>query len=587
MRHLITEHLDIWTAAHKTRSSAGRGSSNKLDLYGIKKLRELILELAVRGKLVPQDPNDEPVENLLANLNSKKAAVLNQRHVSYRDISEDPDIADMKYPIPDSWLWVRFCDAVFFQEGPGIRNWQFKSEGIKLLNVSNILFSDQLNFDNSDKFVAEDEFEQKYKHFELTDGDLLFAGSGASWGKVAWFNNPGFRVMLNTSTMRMSFFDPNFSPNYLYYFVKSPNFKNQLTSQLVGLQPNFGSTHLSRAYIALPPIEEQHRIVAKVDELMAFCDQLEQTQSDNIAAHAQLVEALLATLTNSSDHNELQNNWQRIAAHFDTLFTTEHSIDQLKQTILQLAVMGKLVPQNPNDEPASELLKKIAAEKAQLIKEGKIKKEKPLPEITDEEKPFELPRGWECVRLGKIATIKGGKRLPNGHSFSAEKTSHVYIRVTDMKNGTINDEGLVYIRPETHSLISQYVISSNDLYITIAGTIGAVGVVPQQLDGMNLTENAAKIIFRGVEKYWLQKTLSSSYIQDQFTEKTNQLAQPKLALHRIESSIVFLPPLAEQHRIVTKVDELMALCDTLKINLQNAQATQLALADALVEQAVG
>src|SRR5690606_12318443 len=133
---------------------------------------------------------------------------------------------------------------------------------------------------------------------------------------------------------------------------------------------------------AVPRLEEQHRIVAKVDELMAFCDQLEQTQSDNIAAHAQLVEALLATLTNSSNHSELQNNWQRVAAHFDTLFTTEHSINQLKQTILQVAVLGKLVPQNPNAEPASELLKKIVTQKAQLIKVGKIKKEKPLPEIT-------------------------------------------------------------------------------------------------------------------------------------------------------------------------------------------------------------
>ena len=114
------------------------------------------------------------------------------------------------------------------------------------------------------------------------------------------------------------------------------------------------------------------------------------------------METLLATLTNAADQKEFSETWQRIADHFDTLFTTEQSIDHLKQTILQLAVMGKLVPQDPNDEPASVLLARIAKEKTRLIKEGKIKKQKPLPEITDEEKPFELPVGWEWVRLRNI-----------------------------------------------------------------------------------------------------------------------------------------------------------------------------------------
>ena len=135
---------------------------------------------------------------------------------------------------------------------------------------------------------------------------------------------------------------------------------------------------------------------------MALCDQLEQQTEQSLTAHQTLVEALLNTLTQSVNADDFQESWQRIADHFDVLFTTEASIDQLKQTILQLAVMGKLVPQNPSDEPASKLLEKIAEEKAQLIKDKKIKKQKPLPAITDEDKPSALPIGWEIARFYRL-----------------------------------------------------------------------------------------------------------------------------------------------------------------------------------------
>ncbi len=156
--------------------------------------------------------------------------------------------------------------------------------------------------------------------------------------------------------------------------------------------------------VAIPPLSEQHRIVAKVDELMALCDQLEQQTEASLGAQQTLVENLLSALTSAADHAQFASAWQRIAGHFDTLFTTEESIAQLKQAILQLAVMGKLVPQDPNDEPASELLKKIAAEKAKLVKEGKIKQGKLLPPITDEQVPFQLPTGWSVARLAACRT---------------------------------------------------------------------------------------------------------------------------------------------------------------------------------------
>ncbi|HGB4038087.1 TPA: restriction endonuclease subunit S, partial [Salmonella enterica subsp. enterica serovar Java] len=163
----------------------------------------------------------------------------------------------------------------------------------------------------------------------------------------------------------------------------------------------------------IPPFAEQNRILSTVKKLMSLCDQLEQHSLNSLDAHQQLVETLLTTLTDSQNADELAENWARISEHFDTLFTTEASIDALKQTILQLAVMGKLVPQDPNDEPASELLKRIAQEKAQLVKDGKIKKQKPLPPISDKEKPFEVPEGWEWCKFGLISEFINGDRGSN------------------------------------------------------------------------------------------------------------------------------------------------------------------------------
>lgn len=260
-----------------------------------------------------------------------------------------------------------------------------------------------------------------------------------------------------------------------------------------------------------------------------------------------------------------------------------NGIQKLRELILELAVRGKLVPQDPSDEPASELLKRIAEEKAQLVAEGKIKKQKALDVIDEEEQRFCLPVGWEWVRLGSLSQIKGGKRLPAGATFSPEKTPHVYIQVTNMKGGTIIDQSLKYIDQVTQGAIKQYTISKDDLYITIAGTIGDVGMVPDHFDGMNLTENAAKIVFQKIDRRWFQRALNSQFVQRQFSDSTNQLAQPKLALHRIADSILALPPLAEQHRIVAKVDELMALCDRLQAQQADSGSAHVQLVQALLD----
>ena len=251
---------------------------------------------------------------------------------------------------------------------------------------------------------------------------------------------------------------------------------------------------------------------------------------------------------------------------------------QLKNSILQMAVQGKLVPQDSNDEPASVLLERIRAEKEKLIKEGKIKKEKnpsviyrnsdktpytfceqsgnEIRDISDEI-PFEIPESWEWCRLGSIVTVWGGKRIPAGKKLTTENTGHIYIRVSDMKEGSVSNDNLLYVPTDVYPTISKYIINKEDIYITVAGMIGRIGKIPSFLDGSNLTENADRLVFTNINQDWLIQCLKSNLIQSQIADATTKVGQPKLAILRIQNLLLPLPPLAEQKRIVAKIEQLL------------------------------
>lgn len=576
---LITEHIDIWTSAILAKSTSGRGSSKKYELYGITKLRELILELAVRGKLVPQDANDESASILLEKIAVEKAQLIKDKKIKKPRTLPKFIKEDEPFELPLGWEWCLLLDIGhdWGQKKPDT-DFTYIDVGSIDKKLGLIENADVLNADNAPSRARK----------IVKKGTVIYSTIRPYLLNIAVVNREFEPEPIASTAFSIIHPLDGISSSFVYRYLRSPSFVSYVESCQTGIAyPAINDKQFFSGLIPIPPTNEQHRIVAKVDELMLLCDQLEQQTEASIDAHATLVEVLLATLTDSTDSDELAQNWARISEHFDSLFTTEQSIEALKQTVLQLAVMGKLVPQNPDDEPASVLLEKIAEEKEQLIKDKKIKKEKPLAAVTDDEKMFELPAGWIWLRLNDFAEVKGGKRLPKGHSFSNKKTDYVYLRVTDMKNGNIDTSDLKYLTKSTRELISNYTISQSDLYITIAGTIGAVGQIPKYLNGANLTENAAKIVFNQVDKSWLQGCLSSRFSQNQFNEKVNQMAQPKLALHRILSTAIALPPKKEQRRIVAKVDELMAICDQLKVKLQQSQETQVKLTDALIERALG
>ena len=234
---------------------------------------------------------------------------------------------------------------------------------------------------------------------------------------------------------------------------------------------------------------------------------------------------------------------------------------QLKNAILQLAIQGKLVEQRKEEGTGEELYKEIQEEKKKLIKEGKLKKQKALPEINEDEIPFDIPETWKWVRLGELVTVYGGKRIPAGRKLSLIKTEHVYIRVSDMKDGYVSTEKLHYVPNDIYEKISNYIIKKEDVFITVAGTIGRVGKIPHELDGANLTENADRLVFSIINQDWLIKAMQSNLVQQQIKNVTTKVGQPKLAINKIQMIVIPIPPLAEQKRIVEKIEQLLLLVD--------------------------
>jgi len=569
---LITDHLFFKAAAAtEKKSGRGRASGNANSVYGIKKLRELILELAVRGKLVPQDPRDEPASELLNRIQAEKAKLVAEGKIKKDKPLSAITAEERPRELPNGWVCTRLADLVNILNGRAYKKEELLDSGTPVLRVGNLFTSDHWYY--SDLELEEEKY--------CNQGDLLFAWS-ASFGPFLW---DGERSIFHYHIWKLDFYGRDLMyKRYLYTFLLEQTQKIKSAGHGV-MMIHMTKEKMEKLITCLPPLEEQHRIVAKVDELMALCDQLESQHNNAADAHEQLVSHLLSTLTQSQDAADFNANWQRIATHFDTLFTTESSIDALKQTLLQLAVMGKLVPQDPNDEPASELLKRIQVEKAKLIAEGKIKKDKPLASISEHEKPFNLPSNWAWTRLQNAIDVRDGTH----DSPKEAQGSDTFPLVTskDFNQGEINFESARRISAQDHFEISKRsLVEKHDiLFSMIGGNIGNQAMV--------LDDRPFSIKNVALFKYY-DPNLTDPYFVKKYLENLAQTlqatavggAQPFVALGALRNLILPMPPIAEQHRIVTKVDKLMILCEQLKSRITDSKQCQQKLADVLLVGAI-
>ena len=570
---LLTEHFDIWAAAVAAKSAAGRGSKHNLELYGLKKLRELILELAVRGLLAPQDPRDEPAAVLLKKIAAEKARLLKEGKIEqqkkFPPINED----EKPFELPRGWEWCRLGELGVMAQGgtPSKSVGEYWGGTIPFITGADIK---EKYVSKARSFVTEKGFNSS-KTQKCQKGDLLIVSRTG----VGRFGIAATDLCISQDVTVLSPFSET-NVEYSIIFLKAATEKIKSASQGLTIQ---GITRgfIENLLTPFPPLAEQRRIVAKVDELMALCDRLEQQQDANIAAHQTLVRVLLAALTAAAERGAFEAAWTRIADHFDALFTTAESIAELKQTILQLAVMGKLVPQNPADEPASALLKKIAAEKAKLVKAGKIKKQEPLPPIREDEQPFKLPNGWEWTRLSTaLKKIADGTHLSPPNS---EKGDFLYISAKNIKPEGVLLSNVTYVTKEVHEEIySRCDPEKGDLlYIKDGATTGIVTINDLAEPFSMLSSVALLKSTQEIFNKYLLIALTAPYFYNEMRANMTGVAITRVTLKKLNEAVIALPPLAEQRRIVAKVDELMALCDRLHARLAASQTTQRQLADAI------
>ncbi|EGO9519702.1 restriction endonuclease subunit S [Escherichia coli] len=584
---LIVDHMATWTSALQTRSTAGRGSSGKIDLYGIKKLRELILELAVRGKLVPQDPNDEPASELLKRIAAEKAELVKQGKIKKQKPLPEISEEEKPFELPEGWEWTTLTRIAEINPKIDVSDDEQEISFIPMPLIST-------RFDGSHEFEIKKWKDVKKGYTHFANGDIAIAKITPCFenSKAAIFSGLKNGIGVGTTELHVARpFSDIINRKYLLLNFKSPNFLKSGESQMTG---SAGQKRVPRLFfennpIPFPPLQEQERIIIRFTQLMSLCDQLEEQSLTSLDAHQQLVETLLGTLADSQNAEELAENWARISEHFDTLFTTEASVDALKQTILQLAVMGKLVPQDPNDEPASELLKRIAQEKAQLVKEGKIKKQKPLPPISDEEKPFELPEGWEWCLFEDIIDIQSG--ITKGRNLSNRTLVKVpYLRVANVQRGYLDLTEIKQIEIPIEEK-EKYQVVKGDLLITEGGDWDTVGRTTVWCHDWYIANQ--NHVFKGrnigqdVDPYWLETYMNSPFSRQYFANASKQTTNlASINKTQLRGCPVAIPPSSEAKKIMSKLHIFYKLCEELKNHIQSAQQTQLHLADALTNAAI-
>ena len=536
---------------------------------GVARLRELILTLAVQGKLVQQDPGDEPASVLL-----KKIRVEKDRLIAEGKIKRDKplaEIADEEKPfeLPIGWEWERFGVIAGIERGGSPRPIQSfltnDPDGLNWIKIGDTEKGGKYITSSSEKIRREGLSKTRM----VFPGDFLLTNS-MSFGRPYITQIEG---CIHDGWLRIS---PPSSLNkdFLYVLLSSRFIRTVFEAAAAGgVVLNLNADKVRTVPIPLPPLAEQSRIVTRVEELMHVCDALEAKGKLEAAQHAQLVSTLLCTLTYSDTPEALAENWQRIATHFDLLLDRPQAIDAFEQTILQLAVRGLLVPQDPSDEPASILLQKIRAEKDRLILEGKIRQDKTLAPIADQEKPFELPVGWELVRLGGLIELISGQHLgPNEYVEGLGKAIPYLTGPADFGNFSPV--------PSRSTNERRAIAVQDDILITVKGSgVGKLNLVNQSEIAISRQLMAIRPI--GLAYQFVMLILQT--MAQHFQSKAVGIAIPGIGREDVVLTPIGLPPLPEQSRIVARVEELRSLCAELRQRLSASQTTQAHLAEALVD----
>lgn len=520
---------------------------------GINRLRELILTLAVSGQLVPQSQRES---------------------INFGDI---PGIKGESLigslALPDNWRWAYFRQVLDFQGGgqpPKNVFSPIEREGhVQLIQIRDLGDSPQPVF--IPKALA-----AKF----CTPEDILIGRYGASVGKVFWGKHGAYNVAL----VKMIDLHGLYEKRFLFLLLKSPIGQSLFGGISRSAQDGFNKRDIENKLVPVVPLNEQSRIVAKVDELMALCDKLEAQQQDRRTLQNALRQSTLQAVASAQSPHELQITWTRLSENFGRLFSAPEDVVELRNLILDLAVHGLLVEQSTSDAPISEWVASVAGKKANLFKQKLIAKQTAFVDLDESEYPFPLPTGWVFVRLGQITNKIGSGSTPRGGREVYVKEGIPFLRSQNVWNDGLRLSEVAYITPEMHKGMSGTAVLGNDILLNITGaSLGRCALVPTDFGDANVSQHVT--IIRPTDpqvREYLHLCLLSPYAQAMIWGRQVGMAREGLSKKVLEQFEIPLPPIAEQKRIVTRVSELMRYCDVLEAHLLDANK----LAERLAASAV-
>ncbi len=486
-------------------------------------LKNSILQLAVQGKLVEQRTEEGTARELLEQIKLEKDQLIKDKKIKKSkpmpEITED----EIPFEIPESWEWVRLED-ICTKLVDGDHN---PPKGVD--EKTDYIMASSTNINNNTivdiekvRYLTQDIFEKENERTQATDGDIFFTSVG-TLGRSCVYKG-GYNICFQRSVSVIRTLILNY---YLKYTFDSAYFQYKIIREATGTaQKGFYLKQLAMSLIPIPPLEEQHRIVAKIEEILPYIDKYDKA------------------------YTKLET--------FNKKFP-----EDMKKSILQLAMQGKLVEQRPEEGTADEQYEQIVAEKAQLIKDGKIKKEKPLPEITEDEIPFEIPASWKWVRLSAICEKIGSGSTPTGGKNVYQDDGILFLRSQNVYNDGLRFDGIAFISEELNRPNS--VVVAKDILLNITGgSIGRCALVPDDFDKANINQHVMIIRLVNLNlRFWVHFVIISAYIQQKIMDVQVGVSREGLSAEKLKNFIIPLPPLAEQKRIVAKIEELLPYCDQL------------------------
>jgi len=565
---------------------------------GVSKLRELALQLAARGKLVEQDENEDNASDAITLIAEERDRLVKSKEIRKQKkltpITED----DIIHPIPDNWIWTRLGELVDYNGRDKVKSEEIEADDW-LLDLKDIE-------KHTSRLLERSPFKDspsKSTKTQFFAGDVLYGKLRPYLNKVIVADQDGY---CTTEIVPLRIYR-DVDPDFLKYLLRRPDFLNHVNELTYGINlPRLGTDDARNVPIPLPPLAEQRRIVSKVEGLMSLCDTLESHRRARESVRERASRSMLAILTSAprtastgerpkaapkrqaSGVETLASAWQRLSDHFEVLLDQPSGPAHLRQSILQLAVQGKLVPQDPSDEPASESLDAISTHRSELLKAGKINKAKKLPDIEDDEKPFdEIPDSWAWVRVTDVFDVSGGitknpKRKPVENHFP-------YVRVANVQRGRLELDEIARFELFDDDL-DRWRLEPNDLLVVEGNgsekEIGRCAIWSGEIKDcvhQNHIIRCRPIAHEG--HTFALRFLNSPAGMDAMKKRAiTTSGLYSLSVGKIRSLVIPLPPKAEQKRIVSKVSVLLSQLDELSARLRSRQSTTDDLLTALIHQ---